>query len=54
MVFFLRSLLRQLLDAGPLALADKAYLDHATGLGDLERRMRVIDRQGSMSLFFLA
>lgn len=53
-MLFLKNLLRQLLDARPLALADKAYLDHATGLGDLERRMRVMDRQGSMNLFFLA
>jgi hypothetical protein len=48
---FLKNLLRQLFDARPLALADKAYLDRATGLGDLERRLHYVERNGSMFLF---
>lgn len=51
---FLKTLLNELFDARPLALADKAYLDRATGLGDLERRIRRIERHGSMNLYFLA
>ena len=50
-MLFLKNLLRQLLDARPLALADKAYLDRATGLGDLERRLHYVDSNGSMFLF---
>ena len=39
-------LLGQLFDARPLALADKAYLARATGLGDLERRLHYVERNG--------
>lgn len=48
---FLRTLLEEFFDARPLALADKAYLDRATGLGDLERRLHYVERHGSMFLF---
>jgi hypothetical protein len=51
---FLLMLLKQLFDARPLALADKAYLDHATGLGDLERRIRYVEHHGSMNSFSLS
>ena len=48
---FLKRLLRELFDARPLAWADKVYLDRATGLGDLERRMHYVELHGSMFLF---
>ena len=50
-MLFLKNLLRQLLDTRPDSLADKAYLDQATGLGDLERRLHFVERNASTFLF---
>jgi hypothetical protein len=50
-MLFLRSLFRQLLDTRPNSLSDKAYLDRATGLSDLERRLHYVECNGTTFQF---